>query len=75
MSVFERVVEVMAKTVDLNGQKVELDSHLENDLNLDSLDRVELMIALEEEFSSEIPDDKAQGLSTVRQIVEFIENG
>ena len=54
--------------------KVTLDSHLEDNLSMDSLDRVELMIALEEEFRATIPDEEAQKLSTVRQIVEFIEN-
>jgi len=74
MSIFERVAQTIKKIMSEDCE-VTLDSHLENDLSMDSLDRVELMIALEEEFSSEIPDDKAQGLSTVRQIVEFIENG
>jgi len=55
--------------------EVTLDSHLENDLNMDSLDKVELAMALEEEFESEVPDEQYQKLSTVRQIVEFIENG
>lgn len=57
-------------SVDINDVKPE--SSFNNDLGADSLDTVELVMALEEEFDIEIPDDAAEGISTVQAAVDYI---
>lgn len=72
-SIFERVVRVVIEKTEIAREEVGPDSHFERDLLMDSLDLVELMLALEEEFRQSIPEEKAQGFQTVGQIVRFIE--
>ena len=50
------------------------ESNFANDLGADSLDTVELVMAIEEQFDIEIPDEKAESIKTVRQAAEFIQN-
>lgn len=57
----------------LEAEKVSYEADLVNDLDLDSLDTVELTLSLEERFSIDIPDDELEGLSTVGDAVELIE--
>lgn len=57
-----------------NTDDIDTDSSFKNDLKLDSLDTVELMVALEEEFSIEIPDKVADRLKTVGETVAYIKN-
>jgi NADH dehydrogenase (ubiquinone) 1 alpha/beta subcomplex 1 len=54
------------------NQELTLDTHLINDLGLDSLDHVEVIMAIEDEFSFEIPDGDAENLMTPRQIYQYI---
>ncbi|KAL1916588.1 uncharacterized protein VTP21DRAFT_5779 [Calcarisporiella thermophila] len=67
-----RVLDVLAKFDKIDKSKVSLDSHFINDLNLDSLDAVEVVMSIEEEFSVEIPDKEADEIKTPRQAVEYL---
>ena len=70
-TVFERIKKVLIEGKKISEEKITLDASLYDDLNFDSLDAVELIIAMEEEFECEITDEEAEGLNTVRDIVEI----
>lgn len=71
--VFEKVKEIIVSTLKLDPSKVTLEASLEHDLGADSLDAVEVIMALEDEFDIEISDDAAQNIKTVKDIVSHIE--
>lgn len=68
-----KVKKVVVEQLDIDPNKVHLDATFANDLGADSLDRVELVMALEEEFGIEISDEKAESLATVGDAIKFIE--
>jgi acyl carrier protein len=68
-----RVVKIVAEHLDVEEAKVTIDASFTDDLGADSLDQVELVMAFEEEFSIEIPDDAAEKISTVADAVKFID--
>ncbi|KAF7728523.1 hypothetical protein EC973_005927 [Apophysomyces ossiformis] len=68
----KRVLEILDGFEKIDPKKVSLDAHFVNDLGLDSLDTVEVVMAIEEEFSVEIPDKEADEIKTVKQAVEYI---
>ncbi|WP_102400644.1 acyl carrier protein [Haloimpatiens massiliensis] len=70
--VFERVKKIIADQLSLDEEEVRIDSSFIDDLGADSLDIVELIMALEEEFDIEIPDESAEKVSTVGDVVEYI---
>lgn len=72
-SVEERVVEIVADQLGVEKDKITRESHFVNDLGADSLDQVELVMELEEEFDLEIPDEAAEKIQTVGQAIAFIE--
>ena len=72
--VFEKVKEIIVSTLKLDASKVTLEANLEHDLGADSLDAVEVVMALEDEFGIEIEDDAAQSIKTVGDIVNYIES-
>lgn len=74
MSVFERVRKLIVDELNVDMQKVQMETHLVDDLGADSLDAVELIMAIEEEFGVEINDDAAQNMKTVKDIVTYLEN-
>lgn len=59
--------------MDIEEEKITLDAKLKDDLNLDSLDSVELIMSAEEEFGIEIPDEDVMNFKTVNDIVNYIE--
>lgn len=71
---FERVKKLIAEELDVNEDEVTLEAKLDDDLGADSLDAVELIMAIEDEFDIEINDEEAQKFKTVKQIVEYIEH-
>ncbi len=71
--VFEKVAGILAGQFDINEEDISLDTDLVNDLNADSLDFVDLIMAFEDEFSMEFPEELADSLKTVGDIVEYIE--
>ncbi|CAF1857694.1 hypothetical protein Bca4012_032219 [Brassica carinata] len=70
--VTDRVVSVVKKFQKVEPSKVTAKAHFQNDLGLDSLDTVEVVMALEEEFGFEIPDNEADKIQSVDLAVEFI---
>lgn len=69
----DRVKQIIADEADCNITQVTDEKHLEHDLRLDSLDRYELTMALEDEFGIEISDDEGAPCNTVTQIVALVE--
>lgn len=67
-------MEVKAAAVNVDLSLVKIDSQLDEDLGVDSLDLVELVMAIEEEFHVEIPDEQAAGFKTVGEIVKYLES-
>ena len=70
-TVADRVIKTVAETTYVSPEKVTADATLES-LDIDSLDRVELMMALEEEFEIEIPDEDAEKVATVQQAIDYV---
>jgi acyl carrier protein len=73
-SVEDRIKQIIVEQTGVKPGEVTSKSHLVNDLGLDSLDSVELVMALEEEFNIEIEDEVAEKLVTVQQVVEFVQS-
>ncbi len=68
-----KVIKIVAEHLDVEEEKVNENSAFVDDLGADSLDQVELVMAFEEEFDVEIPDDAAEKIATVSDAVSFIE--
>ena len=71
--VLDQIKEVLKDTMDIDESKITLDAKLKEDLELDSLDSVELIMSAEEEFGIEIPDEDVMNFKTVNDIVNYIE--
>ena len=72
--IFEKVKGIVAEQLGVEAEKVTMESSFIDDLEADSLDVVELVMALEEEFDIEISDEEAEKIATVKDVVEFINN-
>ena len=70
--VFEKVKSIVADQLDVEEEKVTAEASITEDLGADSLDVVDLVMSIEEEFDIEIPDDKAAEIKTVQDIVDYI---
>ena len=73
MDIFEQVKKILCDQLDLDEEQVTEDSEVIDDLGADSLDIVDLVMTLEEEFDTEIPDEDIERLRTVGDIVKYIE--
>lgn len=71
--IYEKVVDLVSKGLNVSKGKITMDTHLQNDLGADSLDAVDLIMSIEDEFNIAIPDELAQSLNTVKEIVSFLE--
>ncbi len=71
--ILQKVCSIVSEQLSVESTEVKSDSNFQNDLGADSLDTVELVMALEEEFDIEIPDEAAEGIATVEDAVKFIE--
>ncbi len=71
MSIEERVKAVVVEQLDLKGD-IDNNASFMDDLGADSLDTVELVMSLEEEFDCEIPDDKAEKITTIQEAIDYI---
>jgi len=74
MSVEQRVIDIVAEQLGVEKEKIKAESNFVNDLGADSLDTVELVMELEEEFDISIPDDAAEKIQTVGEAVKHIES-
>nr|YP_009628648.1 acyl carrier protein [Acrochaetium secundatum]QBX88431.1 acyl carrier protein [Acrochaetium secundatum] len=72
-NIFDRVQGIVAQQLGVDAKQVTDKAKFAEDLGADSLDTVELVMAIEEEFSIEIPDEEAEQISTLGQAIEFIE--
>jgi len=72
-SIEERVKKIVVEQLGVSEDQVTPDASFVDDLGADSLDTVELVMALEEEFDAKIPDDEAEKITTVKQAVDFIQ--
>ena len=72
-SIEERVRKIVIEQLGVTEDQVTLEASFVDDLGADSLDTVELVMALEEEFDAEIPDDQAEAITTGKQAVAFLE--
>ena len=70
---FDKVREALAKQFEMDPENIEMDTNLIDDLGADSLDVVELIMSLEDEFDISISDEDAAQLFTVRRIVEYLD--
>jgi len=71
-NVEQRVKKIVAEQLGVNEAEIKNESSFVEDLGADSLDNVELVMALEEEFETEIPDEEAEKITTVQQAVDYI---
>ncbi len=74
MAIFDEVKEVVVEQLNVNPDDVKEESKFVDDLGADSLDVVELVMALEEKFDIEIPDEDAEKIATVDDAIKFIES-
>lgn len=70
---FEKVRAILAEQLDLDIDSISMDSAIIDDLGADSLDIVDLVMTLEDEFDSEIPDEAIESMKTVGDVVHFLE--
>jgi acyl carrier protein len=74
MKTLEKLKELLEDYTGVDGADIQMDSHFVQDLGLDSLDEVELLMAIEEEFGIEISDERAQECLTVEKMVALIDS-
>ena len=72
--VFEKVKKIIAEQLDVEAEIITFETSLMKDLQADSLDAVEIMMALEDEFSIEVPDEDAEGFKNIGDIVKYVES-
>ncbi|MDR2132872.1 MAG: acyl carrier protein [Clostridiales Family XIII bacterium] len=70
---FEKIKEIIIEQLQLDGAVITMDTHLMKDLEADSLDAVEIIMAIEDEFDIEIPDDEAENFQSVGDIARYVE--
>ena len=70
--ILEKVCSIVSEQLSVEAGEVKSDSNFQNDLGADSLDTVELVMALEEEFETEIPDEEAEKITTVKEAIDYI---
>jgi acyl carrier protein len=68
----QRVKKIVAEQLGVNESEIKIESSFVDDLGADSLDTVELVMALEEEFECEIPDEEAEKITTVQQAIDYV---
>lgn len=71
---FDKIKELIVEQLDVEEDKVAMDTNIQDDLGADSLDIVDLIMAVEDEFEVKIEDDEVENLKTVGDIVNYIDN-
>jgi acyl carrier protein len=72
LAIEEKIRAIIAEQLGVSEDEIKIESHFVDDLGADSLDLVELVMALEEEFGQEIPDEDAEKIQTVKNAIEYI---
>lgn len=71
--IFDKIKEILADQLDADIDDMTMDTDIAKDLGADSLDVVELLMSIEDEFSVEIPDEEIENIKTIGELVEYIE--
>ncbi len=74
MSTFEKMQEIISEQLEIAIDEITYDSHIMEDLNADSLDVVDLIMSIEDEFGIEVPDEALENIRTVEDVVKYIED-
>ncbi|MBR3300386.1 MAG: acyl carrier protein [Clostridia bacterium] len=72
--VFEKLKEIIALQLDIDAESLTLDTKIIEDLGTDSLDVVEMLMSVEDEFEVEIPEEKIEDLKTIGDVVDYIQD-
>ncbi len=72
--IFEKVCRLVSEQLDIDEDKITMDSSIVDDLGADSLDVVDLLMSLEEEFDLEIPDEEIESIKSIGDLVKYIES-
>jgi acyl carrier protein len=73
MDILEKIIDILCDQLDLDREQVTQDSEIIDDLGADSLDIVDLIMTLEDEFNTEITDEMVEGMKTVGDIAKYVE--
>jgi acyl carrier protein len=73
MDILEKIIDILCDQLDLDREQVTQDSEIIDDLGADSLDIVDLIMTLEDEFDTEITDEMVEGMKTVGDIAKYVE--
>ena len=71
--IFDKIKEIIAEQLGVEEDAVKMETHLMKDLEADSLDAVEIIMAIEDEFDIEVPDEEKKKFQTVTDIVKYVE--
>lgn len=72
--VFEKIKEILAAQLDADTEDMTMETRIAEDLNADSLDVVEMLMSVEDEFSVQIPDEDIESLKTIGDVVDYIQS-
>ncbi len=72
--IFEKIKNLLAEQLDADENDMTMDTDIAKDLGADSLDVVELLMAIEDEFDIEIPDEEIENIKTIGDLVEYIQS-
>ena len=71
---FDKIKNILAEQLDVDADTLTMETDIGKDLNADSLDVVEILMSIEDEFDVEIPDEEIENIKTIVDVVEYIEN-
>ena len=72
--IFDKIKTILAEQLDVDEDTLTAETDIAKDLNADSLDVVEILMSIEDEFEVEIPDEEIESIKTIGDLVEYIEN-
>ncbi len=72
--IFEKIKAILAQQLDVSEDDITMETNIAEDLGADSLDVVDIIMSIEDEFEIEVPDDKVEVIKTVGDVVNYIEN-
>ena len=72
--IFDEVKEILAEQLDIDPETIEMTSNLQTDLGADSLDAIDIVMSIEDQYEIEVPDSVIENMRSVEDIVSFIEN-
>jgi len=72
--IFDEVREILAEQLDVDKDSIEMNSKLAEDLGADSLDAIDIVMTIEDQYAIEVPDENIENMKTVKDIVSFIES-